>query len=387
MDVLKTDIAIVGGGVIGLSIAWRLAAAGADVVVVDAGAAAPPASLAAAGMLAPSFELAGEADGGPLLDLSVESLEDWPGFARALQAATGQDVDLKLNGILGVAFDAAAARSLEARAAGMARAGREARLLDGRDARAAAPGLADGVVAGLFAPGEGQADPTRLLPALAAAAEAAGVRRARTHIARVKRSAAGYALLDGAGATVAAARRVVIATGAATVDLGDSPFPPVRPVKGEALALAPPAPDAPRPPHVIRSAHAYLCPKADGRVVVGATEIEGDTGLAPDPARIEALKAAAVEVFPPLADYAEADRWAGLRPGTPDGAPILGPAGEAPGLVFALGHHRNGILLAPATARRITAYLQGAEDAGLFAVFEPDRFAGGGAPARARRHG
>ncbi len=172
------------------------------------------------------------------------------------------------------------------------------------------------------------------------------------------------------GETLAAAC-VVIATGARVAGLADLPKGAAFPVKGEALAIKRPASG---PNRVVRTSSAYLCPKADGRVVIGATEVPGDWSLNADDARVEALKKGAAFAFPALKDAVEVERWAGLRPATKDGAPIIGPAPETQGVIFALGHYRNGILLAPATADAIVRLIvEGRLDPSI-AAFSAARF-------------
>ncbi|MEQ8934937.1 MAG: FAD-dependent oxidoreductase, partial [Amphiplicatus sp.] len=142
-----------------------------------------------------------------------------------------------------------------------------------------------------------------------------------------------------------------------------------------ALALA--ASDAPIR-HVVRAPGAYLCPKADGRLVVGATETPHDASLEPSSSGVESLKAAAARAAPILGRLEELGRWAGLRPATPDAAPILGRNAAGPlGLVYALGHYRNGVLLAPATADLLASLILKSGEALEFAAFSPDRFAAG----------
>lgn len=364
------EIVIVGGGVIGLALAWRVAREGATPLVIDAGA--PSASAASAGMLAPSFERAAGAIGEALYAFSADSLAAWSTFASALEDDSGARVDYRPFGVLGVAFAESEAQALAESAEALRARGGAVELLSGAEARGLEPALSERVVAALHAPADGQVDARLLLIALRrAVARRGGAFRAGAAAAI---EAAGDGLLvrlkDGAAV---AARNVVLAAGAAAaaVETG-SARPPVFPVKGEALALAEPEGRIRR---VVRSPGAYLCPKSDGRLVVGATEIPHDASLSPTAAGINALRAAAGRVAPMTTGLSEIERWAGARPGTPDGAPILGPAPEGPpGLIYALGHYRNGVLLAPATAELLADWLLHGRAAPALATFGAGRF-------------
>ncbi|MBB5519623.1 glycine oxidase [Amphiplicatus metriothermophilus] len=364
------DVAIVGGGVIGLAIAWRLAREGAAPLVVDAGK--PSASAASAGMLAPSFERGAGALGEALYAFSAQSLAAWRDFAPALEEESGARIDYRPFGILGVAFDETEARALAGAAEALRARGASVELLSGAEARALEPALSEYVLAALHAPADGQVDARRLLAALREAV----VRRGGTFLAgeaaAIEPAGANLVvrLRDG-GAVEAGA--VVLAAGAAASAIDAGPArPPVFPVKGEALALAEPEGRVRR---VIRAPGAYLCPKSDGRLVVGATEIPHDASLEPTAAGIDRLRAAAGRVAPMTAALSETERWAGARPGTPDGAPVLGPAPAGPpGLVYALGHYRNGVLLAPATAGILADWLLRRRAAPELAAFGAARF-------------
>ncbi len=373
---MRTDTAIIGGGAIGLSIAWELAGAGEKVMIIDGRSAVPRATKAAAGMLAPSFEGAGRhllgAASAALQDFSLRSLRAWPAFAEALQGATGMDIDYRPEGVLGVAMDDAEADALSDQADAMERAGVKAERLDARAAREFEPSLSDCVVAGLFALEEGQVDPVRLVGALEVAAKRAGAEMRFGVVARLE-TTGGALRLRLAGGGFVFAERIVVASGAGAFAVAAGmPAGVVQPVKGDALALSH---GAGGPARVVRGRGAYLCPKADGRVVVGATETAGSDRLDPDADGLARLRDAAATIAPALAHAKEASRWAGLRPGTPDAAPILGPlAHRDDRIVFAVGHYRNGVLLAPATARLVADRLLGREGQWP-AAFSPDRFA------------
>lgn len=357
---MTDDILIAGGGVIGLMTAYALARAGAAVTVVDSGA--PAATAAAAGMLAPSFESALHA-GAALEAFARASLEAWRALAPQIEADAGAGVDLQTNGILCVAFDDEKSGFPEDLQGGT--------RLCRADALALEPALSADIADAWFAAGDGQIDPRALLAALPIALARRGGRVVRGQRVAALETAAGAvsgAVLAG-GARLAAGA-VILATGAAIAGFDGLAPGAIFPVKGEALALAR-GPGAPS--HVIRTRSAYLCPKADGRIIVGATEIARDRSLTTDAARIEAMKRGAARAAPALTRAPEIERWAGLRPATADGLPVIGPAPGGPkGLFYALGHYRNGVLLAPATADAIARLV--IEGAGAPADFSAARF-------------
>lgn len=357
-----TEVAVIGSGIFGLACAFRLVEAGVRVRVYDDGG--PVATAAAAGMLTPSFEAAHEPFSPDLLAFAYEGLALWPEFAAALAAETGIDVDLRF-GALGVARDdAEAVRLAHVAGTGIAR-------LSPEEARRLEPALAP-VAAAVFAPAEGEVDPRLALEALRAALGRRGVREAR-RVETLVADGAGFRIgfADGGAANV---ETVVLAAGALAGRIGGVAAAGARtvfPVMGEALAL-----DAPTAPlrHVVRGEGVYLCPKTDGRVVVGATSLAFGGALDVDDARIRGLRGKAEGIVPALAALRERERWAGLRPATPDGAPLLGPHRDGPArLFFALGGYRNGVLLAPAVAAAIAEGVGGGSPAG-FAAFAPDRF-------------
>lgn len=357
----SSDVIIAGGGVIGLVTAYALAREGLRVMLIDDGR--PAATAAAAGMLAPSFESA-LAAGSALEDFARASLAQWRTLAPAIEAESGVHVDLQMAGILSVAFEGEDDCGFPEDLKGGA-------PLTAREALALEPALAPDVARGWFAEGDGQIDPRALLRALPLAFTRHGGRLIRgkrvVAVEREKGAVSGVRLSSGERL---AAGAVVIATGARIEGLSSLPAGAVFPVKGEALALAR---AGAAPARVIRTRSAYLCPKADGRLVVGASEIAGDASLTPDAARIDRLKRGALRAVPALAASAEIERWAGLRPATADALPIIGPAPAGPeGLFYALGHYRNGVLLAPATADAIHRLI--AQGQAAPAAFSPARF-------------
>lgn len=373
------DVTVVGGGITGLAIARLLALRGMKTLVIDAGREIPPATRAAAGMLAPSFEIPCMSPGflrESLYDFGISALRQWSRFAPALEEESGIRIDRRSGGILGVAVCAAGAKALEEQYAFLETRGANAVLLDSVSTGKLEPALSGAVVSSLHAPDEGQVDPRLVLKALCAAFMRAGGTRIDARVIRGDvRSASGFVLTLSDGRRMETSR-LVLATGAALpVCIPGIAHPPVRPVKGEALALAMPSPPAPVLRHVVRAPGAYLCPKAGGRLVIGATEREGLSGLTVDRTALAGLRRSAARVVKGIAALREVESWAGLRPATPDGAPVFGACPGGPeGLFYALGHYRNGILFAPAGAGVMAGIIAGGKTDPDAARFRPDRF-------------
>ena len=370
---LRADVAVVGAGVVGLAAAWRLARSGAEVVVIDAGAERPAASRVAAGMIAPSGEASwGEED---LLRAGLESARRWPGWARQLSEAAGTELPYRRCGSLHVALDRDEAAELRRRAELHVRLGLPTRALMPSAARTLEPGLATAVAAAIEAPEEAEVDPRRLLAALAAATAGAGTRRVAALAERVD-PAAGRIELAGGGAVEAGA--IVLATGAwAGLDLLAAGIrPPVRPVKGEILRLRA-APSALPCERIVVGERFYVVPREDGEVVVGATVAELGFDLRVSAGGVHELLREAYRALPELAELELVESAAGLRPGTPDNAPIVGEL--APGLLFAGGLYRNGILLAPLVAETVAALVAGEAPPAEAGALTPGRFAQAGA--------
>ena len=378
-------VVVVGGGVIGLSSAWRLAQGGASVTVVDA-EEAPAASDVAAGMLAPVTEARlGEE---PLLALNRASWARWPAFAAELAGAAGRSIGYRADGTLVVALDADDRAALDELADRHRVMGLEVTLLRGREARGLEPGLAPAVRGGLLAAGERSVDPPALVAALRSAARAAGAAVVDGTVERVTVDAAGRAsgVVLATGDTLAAGT-VVLAAGcrSGSIDgVPDAARPPVRPVKGQILTLR----QDPADPLVsrtlrglVRGSSIYLVPRDDGRVVVGATvEERGWDRRATAGGAYELLRDA-LALVPGLDDAELVAVRTGLRPGSPDDLPMVGPSATE-GLVVATGHHRNGILLTPITAEAVAAVVLGGPGPGPeVAPCDPRRFAGAGVRA------
>lgn len=371
-------IVIIGAGVIGLSVGWRLALAGHQVTVIDAGPAARGASWAAAGMLAPQVEA--EPGEEALLPLLLESRDMWPRFAAELEDASGLPLGYRDDGTLVVALDHDDREKLADTFAYHQTLGLDLEWLSGRDARAREPGLARGVTGGVWSAADHQIDNRALMPALIAAFEkAGGILRERLPVAEIISSNGGVTGVRTDTGDIAA-DHVVLAAGAWSGGIAGIPencHPPVRPVKGQMLAVQM-DPNAPLIRHVIWGPDIYLVPRDDGRLLIGATveEMGFDTTLTAG-GQYELLRAA-WETLPGIYDLPIIETWAGLRPASRDDAPILGPT-ALDGLIMATGHHRNGILLAPLTAAAIGNFIDTGMLPGTARDFTLERFGLSGA--------
>ncbi|WP_433138491.1 glycine oxidase ThiO [Actinomadura nitritigenes] len=370
-------IVIIGAGVIGLATAWRAAQGGAAVTLVDP-APASGASSVAAGMLAPVSELSyGEE---PLLRLGLASRDRYGAFAAELAEATGLDTGYRDDGTLQVAFDADDLKLLDDLRAFQESLGIPVEALTGRECRRAEPMLAPGVRGGLLAPEDGSVDPRRLAPALLAAGERLGVRlvRRRADGLLVERDAAAGVRLDD-GAEIRA-DRVLLAAGPWSGDLAGLPagtVPPVRPVKGQVIRLRTPVPFLRRTTRgLVKGSSVYLVPRADGEIVIGATQEELGFDTRVTAGGLWELLRDARELLPGLTELEFAEVTAGLRPGSPDNAPLMGPT-ALPGLYLGTGHFRNGILLAPVSADALAAMLLDGPVPEVAAPFSPARFSPG----------
>lgn len=366
-------VAVIGGGIIGLSIAWRLASAGCRVDVYDRGEPGRGATWAAAGMLAAGAEA--EPGEETLFAFNRLSQQRWPEFARELAEASGIDVGYRDEGTLRIALNRDDAAKLRATCDFQQRLGVELEWLDGPAVRRLEPHLAPGVVAAVLSRHDHQVDNRRVAPALVAAVTAAGGRiHAKTAIDEVAISH-GRVVGVVVGGTVVAADVVVLAAGAWSREITGIPptlRPPVRPVKGQMIALRM-DPAAPLVRHVVWAPRAYLVPRRDGRLLVGATVEERGFDPALTAGAMLALLEGAWRTFPGIEELPVDETWCGFRPGSRDDAPILGPC-EIGGLVFATGHHRNGILLAPATADVISRLVLTGEMDPAARPFGLDRF-------------
>ena len=372
-----SDVLVIGGGIIGLVTAWRAAQRGLSTAVVDPEPGGGAAQVAA-GMLAAVTELHhGEQT---LLGLNLASARRYPDFAAELTELTGHDLGYRRCGTLAVALDADDRTHLRELHALQRASGLESEWLSGRDCRRLEPMLAPGVRGGLRVDGDHQIDPRRLAGALMAACEQAGVVFHRTWAERlvVRRDrAAGCELRDGSRL---GARQVVLAAGSRSGQLAGVPddvLPPVRPVKGQVVRLTVPARYAPflnrTVRAVVRGSQVYLVPRLSGELVIGATTEELGWDTTVTAGGVYELLRDAHELVPGITELPLTETRAGLRPGSPDNAPLLGPT-ELPGLLLATGHYRNGVLLTPVTGDALAHALTTGELPEVARPFTPRRF-------------
>lgn len=369
----KPEVIIIGAGVVGLGGAWRLAQRGAAVTVFDKAGAGQGASHAAAGMLAACAEA--EPGEEALVALGRLSQSLWPDFAAELEQASSLSVDLRREGSLVLALTADDQKRLRHHLAFQQGLGLPLEWISAADVRRREPHLAPAIAGAVWSPEDHQVDNRKLAAALRIAAERAGATiREHTPAERIivaNGRAGGIALADGSKIP---ADVVVLAAGAWSRGIAGLPptlRPPVRPVKGQMIALAM---DAPLISHVVWAPGVYLVPRNDGRLLLGATVEEKGFDATLTAGGVLSLLEAAWRALPAIEELPVAEMWVGHRPGSRDDAPILGP-GPVEGLVYATGHHRNGILLAPVTADAIARLvLDGAVDPAI-RPFGIDRFA------------
>ncbi len=357
------DVLVVGGGAIGLSIAWRAAGAGLSVTVVDP-APASGTSRVAAGMLAPVTEA--HYNEQAILRLNVDSAARYPEFVAELSEATGIDPGLSTVGTVLAAVDADDQRVAQELLAFHRSLDLPTQPLTTRELRTLEPFLTPNLRGGLLVETDHQVDPRRLLAALLAACRTAGVRFVEAPVRGVAsggQRATGVVLGDG---TTLDAGQVVLAAGAWTGGLEGLPpgaFGQLRPVKGQLLRLQIPPALRPLLRHTVRGlvhgVSIYLVPRADGELVVGATVEEQGFDTTVTAGAVHDLLRDASELVPAIGELALVETCAGLRPATTDHGPLLGRA-HLDHLVVATGHFRNGILLAPITADVIRDVLLGA---------------------------
>jgi glycine oxidase len=365
------ELLVVGGGLAGLVCAWRAAEAGAEVLVCDA-PDRPAAASVAAGMIAP----VGEASWGEDATLAAagEAARRWPTFARELEAAAGLPVPYRRCGAIHVALDRDEAAELRRRRELHERHSLAAEELLGSGCRRLEPGLASAVTAGVSAPEEAEVDPRALLSALEAAARDAGARIVEAEVGEIDAVGARVRLADGRSI---GAGRVALCAGAwagAEGLLAEGRLP-VRPVKGEILRLR--ADPAALPcERIVVGERFYLVPRLSGEVVLGASSEERGFDLRVTAGAVHELLREAYRVLPELAELELVEMAAGLRPGSPDNAPIIGAVGRAgPGPIIAAGLYRNGVLLAPMLAAGFDSLLSGNPLPAELAPMAPDRLA------------
>jgi glycine oxidase len=370
------DVAVIGGGVIGLAIAWRAAQRGLRVTVLERDRAGQGTSSYAAGMIAPNAEVTPAEEA--VLEFGLRSARLYPEFARELAAAAGVDgVGYTSCGTLMVARDDDEAEALEREFELRTALGLRVERLRSSEARRREPGLAPALRLALDIPDDHAVDPRALTAALATALlGAGGDLREQTAVTAIEASGArvgGVVLEDG---TLLKASQVVVAAGVWSPRLEGLPEGaqmPIRPVKGQVMRLHDPAGPG-LVNRVLRMGPSYITPRGDGRYVIGATQEErGFDQTVTAGAAFDLLRDAG-ELVPGVSELVLDEFSAGLRPGTPDNLPIIGP-GALEGLHWATGHRRGGILLTPVTAELIAGALAGDALPAEAALFAPGRFA------------
>jgi glycine oxidase len=367
------DAIFVGGGVIGLSCAWRAARDGARVCVLERDVPAAGATGVAAGMLAPVGEAAwGEEE---MLALNLESLRLWPDFASQLEGDAGGEIGFAATGAVHVALDRDESEELRRRHRLYGGLGLDAEWLTGRACRELEPGLATAVRGGLHVPGEAGVDPRRLVAALLAACERDGaVVHPDSEVVAAGRQADAWRVETAKGATFEGATLVLTAGcwSGQVQWLPQEARPPVRPVKGEILTLRG-SESEPVCERIVAGERVYLVPRSDGRLIVGATVEERGFDTTLTAGGVHELLREAYRLIPEIAELELVEASVGLRPGTPDNAPLIG-SGAVEGLVIATGHFRNGVLQAPLTADCVAALVAGETPPFDLGPFSPLRF-------------
>lgn len=367
----RAEVAIIGGGVIGLAIARALAQRGVrDVLVVERSSLGAEASSAAAGMLAPQAEADGADE---FFQLCCQSRDLYPAFAQSLREETGIDIELETSGTLYLAFTEEDERELEQRYEWQTRAGLEVEKLSGEMAILLEPGIARNVRAALRFPLDTQVENRRLISALATANEALGVNvltgvsvdslnLRRNRVTGIETSL-GFI----------ACEKVVIASGAWTSQVINEalPNPRIEPIRGQMVSFEA-TPQIAR--HVIYSPRGYLVPRRDGRLLAGSTTEHAGFDKRVTAAGVQSIVTSALEITPAVASLPLTSSWAGLRPRAADGLPVLGRCAEIAGVFYATGHYRNGILLTPITAELLAGAIIDEEVSPPLSGFSPDRF-------------
>lgn len=368
-------MAVVGGGVIGLAIGWRVAQRGLRVIVLERGQPGAGTSRVAAGMLAPVTEASLHERS--VLEIGLRSARLYPGFVSELRAVAGIDPGHLTCGTLAVARDRDEAEALERELVLRRRLGLAVRRLRPSEARGLEPSLAPGVRLALLVEDDNAIDPRKLTAALVLAARRAGAEvRTGAAVASVELGPGGEVngvqLSDG---SVLGAPQVVIAAGSWAGEIGGIPAAarvPLHPVKGQIMRLHDPAGPG-LLTRVLRMGSGYIVPRGDGRYVLGASMEERGFDITVTAGAVYELLRDAGELVPGVSELVIDELSAGLRPATSDNAPAIGPS-SLPGLFWAVGHYRNGILLAPVTAELLVAALTGEDSPECPAPLRPGRF-------------
>jgi glycine oxidase len=366
----RVDVVIIGAGVQGSSVALRLAQAGRRVVVLERAVPGAEASSAAGGILSPGVEAV---EPGPFYALCRASLARYPGFVREVEALSGMSVGLRSLGTLEVALDDDHAKILAARAEKIERHGLPVQVLDDAEVRRLEPAVSPEARGALLFADEGSLDPRALARAVYVAASRVGATFVTGQVRRIVTDGGRAVAVEHESGRIEAGT-IVLAAGSWSllVEGNGLPAGAVRPVRGQIAVL-----DT-RPPllsRVVFSGHGYVVPRADGRILCGSTMEEVGFEKAVTAGGLRHVLDVAIGIAPALARAPVVESWSNFRPASPDGEPILGP-GTVPGLLYATGHTRNGILLAPVTADALAAAVLGTAPPVDLAPFSPARLAG-----------
>jgi glycine oxidase len=368
-DSLGSDVAIVGGGIVGCACAWELAKAGARVTLLEYGKTGMQATNAAAGMLAPLIE---SEEPGPMLSLGLRALREYPAMVAEVEAACGFDVEYRETGILKVAFEEDQLAVLHRRLGWQRELGLPIEALDAALCRELEPRLSPRVVGGVFSPSEGNVSNQLLALGLERAAQALGAEiRNRTPVTGFT-TKSGRVIHVRSGDESFACDTVVLAAGARSGQIARklrAPLP-VEPVRGQMIALG-----GMRTPiqHIVWGPDGYLVPRANGLVFAGATVERVGFRRRTTKDGVRRMRAMAAALVPQLAAAKQHFEWAGLRPGTPDHLPFIGPLPSHDNVVAATGHYRNGILLGPLTGKLVAQGITSGDWSAVPPEFSPSR--------------
>jgi glycine oxidase len=365
----SADVVIVGGGVIGLSIARALVQRGVrDVCLIERGSLGSEASFAAGGILAPQAEADSPDE---FFALACRSRDLYPAFAAALREETGVDIELDSTGTLYVAFTDGDLREIDARFEWQSKAGLAVERLTPAEARELEPCISEALQGALRFPRDVQVENRRLVNALVNSVAKQGVRIfADTSVESLTVERQRLRGLETSRGYLSC-QKVIIAAGTWSSTIEHSQTPKIEPVRGQMICF-----DA-KPQlthHVIYSPRGYLVPRQDGRLLAGSTSEHAGFTKQVTAGGINQIIANAHEISPKILNFPIVDTWSGLRPRAPDGLPVLGPCGEIDGLFYATGHYRNGILLAPVTGELIAEAVVTGRVSPLLAAFSPNRF-------------
>ena len=364
----SAEVVVIGGGVIGLAIARALAQRGVrDVYLLERGGLGSEASSAAGGMLLPQVEADGHDD---FFALACQSRDLYPSLAVALREETGIDIELDTTGTLYLALNEHDYEEIEKRYHWQTRAGLAVELLSSAAARELEPCISESIFGALLFPNDIQVENRRLITALANSVNALGVRTlTETTVEALQIEGHRITGVQTSRGNISCEKAVIAAGTWSSFLLQSGPI--ITPVRGQMVCLE----SKPQlTHHVIFSPRGYLVPRQDGRLLAGSTSENAGFAKRVTAGGIATILRQALEISPAVTNLPILDTWAGLRPRAADGLPVLGPCGEIDGLIYATGHYRNGILLAPLTAELISEAIVAGKTSPLLAPFSPDRF-------------